>query len=148
MIFSIENYEPYTGEYYLGEGVYIDLTEAEIDEMLNLELGEEVGYSVANQVATTSKKNRPRRDAKKLFVDGQKIHHYCGDDIWIGVYNSAKNSIHCNGTDYAGRSPLNEFVKTHYHVRYGSALRYKVNPWHDCKCEENGEWIPTWKLTE
>ena len=30
MIFTIENYEPYTGEYYCGEGVYIDLTEAEL----------------------------------------------------------------------------------------------------------------------
>jgi hypothetical protein len=45
-------------------------------------------------------------------------------------------------------SPLNEFVKTHYHVLYGHELAFKINAWNDCKCEENGKWISTWKLTE
>jgi len=66
------------------------------------EIGEEISME-KDQVVSPRKKNRPRRDAKKLFVDGQRIRHICGDDIWIGVYNSDKNSIHCNGTDYAGR---------------------------------------------
>ena len=149
MIFSIENYEPYTGEYYLGEGVYIDLTEDEIDEMLNQEIGEEVTMEKEPRKKNKFRhpRKRPYRDARKRFVDGQKIRHMCGNSVWIGVYNSDKNSIICNGFEYIGGSPLNKFAVMHYKKARPDRTS-NVNAWTDCECEEHGVWVSTDRLIE
>jgi len=140
MIFTIENYEPYTGEYYCGEGVYIDLTEAELDEMLKQELGEEISM----EKEPRKKGKRQCRDARERFVDGQKIRHRIGNtgNTWNGVYNLEKNTIACNGIEYSGCSPLNQFATSHYKTDRPDRT-YNANAWTECECDENGEWVST-----
>ena len=55
------------------------------------------------------------RDMRKCFTNGQRIRHTIGiNKTWIGIYDSSKNGIIYNGKMYKGRSPLNQFSKSHY----------------------------------
>jgi len=43
---------------------------------------------------------------------------------------------------YKGRSPLNQFVISHYKIERNYRV-YNANAWTECKCEINGIWIST-----
>ena len=86
------------------------------------------------------------RDARKCFTNGQRIRHIIGiNKTWIGIYDSSKNGIMCNGKMYQGRSPLNQFAKSHYETERNDRVS-NVNAWKVCHCEVNGEWISTYNL--
>ena len=86
------------------------------------------------------------RDMSKCFTNGQRIRHTIGiNKTWIGIYDSSKNEIMCNGKMYQGRSPLNQFAKSHYETERND--RYSnVNAWSECECEVNKKWISTFNL--
>ena len=46
---------------------------------------------------------------------------------------------------YQGRSPLNQFAKSHYETERNDRVS-NVNAWKVCHCEVNGEWISTYNL--
>jgi hypothetical protein len=57
------------------------------------------------------------RNMSKCFTDGQRIRHTIGiNKTWIGIYDSSKNGIIYNDKIYQGRSPLNQFAKSHYEI--------------------------------
>jgi hypothetical protein len=86
------------------------------------------------------------RDMSKCFTDGQRIRHTIGiNKTWIGIYNSSKNGIMYNGKIYEGRSPLNQFAKSHYETERNDRVS-NVNAWKECECEVNGKWISTYNL--
>jgi hypothetical protein len=86
------------------------------------------------------------RDMSKCFTDGQRIRHTIGiNKTWIGIYNSSKNGIMYNGKIYEGRSPLNQFAKSHYGTERNDRVS-NVNAWKECECEVNGKWISTYNL--
>ena len=83
------------------------------------------------------------RDVRKCFTDGQRIRHTIGiNKTWIGIYDSSNNGIMYNGKMYKGRSPLNQFAKSHYETERKDRVS-NVNAWSDCKCEVNEKWIST-----
>jgi hypothetical protein len=87
-----------------------------------------------------------RRDTSKCFTNGQRIRHTIGvNKTWIGIYDSSKNRIMYNGKIYQGRSPLNQFAKSHYETERNDRVS-NVNAWSECECEVNGKWISTFNL--
>ena len=85
------------------------------------------------------------RDMKKCFTNGQKIKHTIGiNKIWIGTYDLFNNTILYNEKVYGGRSPINQFVLSHY--QFEKSSRVSVNAWSECECEINGEWVSTFNL--
>ena len=85
------------------------------------------------------------RDMKKCFTNGQKIKHTIGiNKIWIGTYDLFNNTILYNEKVYGGRSPINQFVISHY--QFERPDRVSVNAWSECECEINGEWVSTFNL--
>jgi len=86
------------------------------------------------------------RDTTKCFTNGQRIRHTIGiNKTWIGVYDSSKNGIIHNDKIYQGRSPLNQFAKSHYETERNDRVS-NVNAWGECECEVNGKWISTYNL--
>lgn len=86
------------------------------------------------------------RDTSKCFTNGQRIRHTIGiNKTWIGVYDSSKNAIIYNDKIYQGRSPLNQFAKSHYETERNDRVS-NVNAWGECECEVNGKWISTYNL--
>jgi hypothetical protein len=86
------------------------------------------------------------RDTSKCFTNGQRIRHTIGvNKTWIGIYDSSKNGIMYNGKIYQGRSPLNQFAKSHYETERNDRVS-NVNAWSECECEVNGKWISTFNL--
>ena len=86
------------------------------------------------------------RDMSKCFTNGQKIKHTIGiNKTWIGIYNSLKNEIICNEKIYKGKSPLNQFVKSHYKTERNDRTS-NANAWKECECEINEKWISTYNL--
>ena len=86
------------------------------------------------------------RDTSKCFTNGQRIRHTIGiNKTWIGVYDSSKNVILHNDKIYQGRSPLNQFAKSHYETERNDRVS-NVNAWGECECEVNGKWISTYNL--
>jgi len=86
------------------------------------------------------------RDMSKCFTNRQQIRHTIGiNKTWIGIYDSSKNGIMYNGKIYQGRSPLNQFAKSHYETERNDRVS-NVNAWSECECEVNGEWISTFNL--
>jgi hypothetical protein len=86
------------------------------------------------------------RDMSKCFTNGQKIRHTIGiNKTWIGIYDSSKNGIMYNEKIYQGRSPLNQFAKSHYETERNDRVS-NVNAWSECECEVNGKWISTYNL--
>jgi hypothetical protein len=86
------------------------------------------------------------RDARKCFTNGQRIRHNIGiNKTWIGTYDSANNGIMYNGKMYKGRSPLNQFVKSHYETERNDRVS-NANAWYECECEVNEKWISTFNL--
>jgi len=93
------------------------------------------------------------RKAPACFVNEQEIRHIIPatntqpPTTWIGRYDSSKNGIMCNGILYQGRSPLNQFAKSHYEIERNDRV-YNVNAWVACECEVNGKWVSTFNLPE
>ena len=86
------------------------------------------------------------RDMRKCFTNGQRIRHTIGiNKTWIGIYDSSKNGIMYNGKIYQGRSPLNQFAKSHYETERNDRGS-NVNAWSECECEVNEQWISTYNL--
>lgn len=86
------------------------------------------------------------RDMSKCFTDGQRVRHTIGiNKTWIGVYDSSKNGIIYNEKLYQGRSPLNQFAKSHYETDRKDRTSC-VNAWLECECEKNEKWISTYDL--
>jgi len=86
------------------------------------------------------------RDMSKCFTNGQRIRHTIGiNKTWIGVYDSTKNGIIYNEKLYQGRSPINQFAKSHYETERNDRVS-NVNAWSECECEVNGKWISTYNL--
>ena len=86
------------------------------------------------------------RDTSKCFTNGQRIRHTIGiNKTWIGVYDSSRNGIIHNDKIYQGRSPLNQFAKSHYEIERNDRVS-NVNAWGECECEVNGKWISTYNL--
>ena len=86
------------------------------------------------------------RDMNKCFANGQRIRHTIGiNKTWIGIYDSLKNGIMYNEKIYQGRSPLNQFAKSHYETERNDRVS-NVNAWSECECEVNGKWISTYNL--
>ena len=86
------------------------------------------------------------RDMRKCFTNGQRIRHTIGiNKTWIGIYDSSKNGIIYNGKMYQGRSPLNQFAKSHYETERNDRGS-NVNAWSECECEVNEQWISTYNL--
>jgi hypothetical protein len=86
------------------------------------------------------------RDTRICFTHGQRIRHTIGNyNVWIGTYDSSKNGILCNGILYQGRSPLNQFVKSHYQTERTDRVS-NANAWSECECEINGQWVSTFNL--
>ena len=86
------------------------------------------------------------RDMSKCFTNGQRIRHTIGiNKTWIGIYDSSKNGIMYNEKIYQGRSPLNQFAKSHYETERNDRVS-NVNAWSECECEVNGKWISTYNL--
>ena len=85
-------------------------------------------------------------DTTKCFTNGQRIRHTIGiNKTWIGIYYSSQNGILCNEKMYQGRSPLNQFAKSHYAAERNDRVS-NVNAWSECECEINGKWISTYNL--
>lgn len=86
------------------------------------------------------------RDMKKCFTNGQKIKHTIGiNKIWIGTYDLFNNTILYDEKVYGGRSPINQFVLSHYQFEKPDR-KVSVNAWSECECEINGEWVSTFNL--
>ena len=86
------------------------------------------------------------RDMRKCFTNGQRIRHTIGiNKTWIGIYDSSNNGIMYNGKMYQGRSPLNQFAKSHYETERNDRVS-NVNAWSECECEVNEKWISTYNL--
>lgn len=89
---------------------------------------------------------KPCRDMRICFTNGQRIRHIIGiNKIWIGVYDLLNNEIVCNGQIYQGRSPLNQFAKSHYQVERNDRT-FLCNAWSECECEVDGKWVSTFNL--
>jgi hypothetical protein len=85
------------------------------------------------------------RNMEECFNDGQRIRHKIGiNKIWIGTYNSSKNCIKYKDNIFDGRSPLNQFAKSHYDEEKSS--RVSVNAWRECEYDVNGKWISTYNI--
>ena len=86
------------------------------------------------------------RDISKCLKNGQRIRHVIDKSIWIGIYDSNKNSIVHDENLFMGRSPLNQFAKTHYE-KYRPDRTSNVNAWREYECEVDDEvWISTENL--
>lgn len=106
--------------------------------------GEDTSSESAPQVKPTGVKGC--RDMAKCFTNGQRIRHTIGiNKTWVGTYDSSKNHIECNGKIYNGRSPLNQFAKSHYQTERNDR-QSNVNAWDECECEVDGTWISTYSL--
>ena len=86
------------------------------------------------------------RDMSKCFTNGQRIRHTIDiNKTWIGIYDSSNDVIMCNGKMYQGRSPLNQFAKSHYKTERTDRVS-NVNAWSECECEVDKKWISTFNL--
>jgi len=81
------------------------------------------------------------RDMAKCFTNGQRIRHTIGiNKTWVGTYDSSKNSILCDGTNYYSLTAL---AKAHNTIELPQRRVNNANGWKECKCEVDGEWIST-----
>ena len=95
----------------------------------------------------TEKKSKIRPDVSKCFTNGQKIRHTI-TNTWTGEYVSqcadGKHGIRCDGKEYQGKSPLNQFKEAHHKtVKHGANRGYSASAWVECEYQIDGEWIST-----
>jgi len=107
---------------------------------------EEEEEKISHMPASAFAKSSPVKgyhDISKCFTNGQRIRHTIGvNKTWIGIYDSSKNGIICDGKFYKS---LSGFAKTHYSIDITDRVR-SANGWKECECEVNGEWISTHNL--
>jgi hypothetical protein len=120
---------------------YIEKDEDDEQEDVENEYDEETYKTIKQPVIV-----KGCRDMSKCFTNGQKIRHVIGiNKTWIGIYDSSKNEIVCNEKIYQGRSPLNQFAKSHYKTERHDRVS-NVNAWVECECEVNQKWISIYNL--
>ena len=79
----------------------------------------------------------------KHFTNGQRICHKIGiTKKWIGIYDSSKDEIVCDGVSYAS---LSAFALSHRRI-YKPERQSAGGP-AECKCEVDGKWISTADLS-
>ena len=79
----------------------------------------------------------------ECFKNKQRIRHTIRKkNTWIGIYDSLKNGIICDGKFYKS---LSGFAETHYSIDRPDRVK-AANGWKECECEINGEWISTFNL--
>jgi hypothetical protein len=85
------------------------------------------------------------RDMTKYFTDEQRILHkiHRTDNTWIGTYDYSTDKIMYNSTPYTS---LDHFLTEHHKID-GTAYNHSQHAWDYCKCEVNGEWISTNRLS-
>ena len=87
------------------------------------------------------------RDISKCIKNCQKVRHVIGiTEIWEGIYNTEKNSIVMKDREFSGRSPLNQFVSSHYKEK--RPQRITANAWSESETLVDREWISTYNLPE
>ncbi len=75
----------------------------------------------------------------KCFTNGQRICHTIGiTKKWIGIYDSSKDEIVCDGVSYASPSG---FALSHHRIYKPD--HKSAGGWAECKCEVDGKWIST-----
>ena len=140
MIFTIENYEPYTGEYYCGEGVYIDLTDDELTkttpEIKTKKVDKIDAYKEEGGVSKLEKRleelseemEATKKEIKKLMEkEPEKIAH-------------TKSSVG-KGKTRSGNGP----TATPYDLRW--ILSSAKNKYPKCCPMKDGECEPKWNST-
>jgi T5orf172 domain len=101
---------------------------------------EDTSSESAPQVKPTGVKGC--RDMAKCFTNGQRIRHTIGiNKTWIGIYDSSKNGIVCDGKFYTS---LSNFALMHNRIY--NATRMSTDGWTHCECEVDGKWISTYSL--
>ena len=101
------------------------------------DLMDEVSEQETVRVKPTDAKTS--RNMAKCFTNGQHICHTIGiTKKWIGIYDSSKNEIVCDGVSYAS---LSGFAISHHRIYNPS--RKTAGGWAECKCEVDGKWIST-----
>ena len=107
------------------------------EEVEDDEDDEEVSEQETTRVKPTDAKTS--RNMAKCFTNGQRICHTIGiTKKWIGIYDSSKDEIVCDGVSYAS---LSGFAISHHRI-YNPA-RKSAGGWAECKCEVDGKWIST-----
>jgi hypothetical protein len=88
------------------------------------------------------------REAKRCFVNGQKIRHKCrgGDGWWTGVFEDG--GIAYRDHFYTADDCLSQFARAHY---YSLGLNSSYPPplysyWNECECLIDGQWVSTYDL--
>jgi hypothetical protein len=84
------------------------------------------------------------RDMANYFTNGQRIRHTVRItkssvgimNLWIGIYDSSKNGIICNGKLYTS---LSKFALLHN--RLYNPTRMSTDGWTECECEVDGKWV-------
>ena len=78
------------------------------------------------------------RAMKGVIPDNELISHHISldDNVWIGTYNLALDTIECNGIHYDSPSA---FAKAHQRTDPSQQDR-TANGWIECKHLENGKW--------
>lgn len=103
--------------------------------------GEDTSTNSAPRVKPTGIKGC--RDMTKCFTSGQRIRHTIGiNKTWIGIYDSSKNGIVCDGKFYKS---LSGFAETHYSIDRTDRCK-EANGWKECECEVDERWISTFSL--
>jgi hypothetical protein len=129
--------------------IFFDLMDGDLwVEKLKVTEEEEDEYDEDEETSPTTKLYVVKgcRDISKCFINGQRIRHTIDiNKTWIGVYDSSKNGIICDEKIYQGRSPLNQFAKSHYETERNDRVS-NVNAWNECECEVNEKWISTYNL--
>ncbi len=88
------------------------------------------------------------RDISKCIKNGQKVRHVIGiTEIWEGIYNTGKNCIVMTDREFSGRSPLNQFVSSHYKEKRPQR-GFSANAWSESETLVEGKWISTYNLPE
>jgi hypothetical protein len=124
---------------------FFDLMDGEIwmETVKNEEEYEEEENSSESASLIKSPSVKGCRDMSKCFTNGQRIRHTIGiNNTWIGIYDSSKNGIVCDGKFYKS---LSGFALTHYSIDRTDRCK-EANGWKECECEVNGSWISTYRL--
>jgi hypothetical protein len=105
------------------------------EEVEDDEDDEEVSEQETTRVKPTDAKTS--RNMAKCFTNGQRICHTIGiTKKWIGIYDSSKDEIVCDGVSYAS---LSAFALSHH--RISKPDHKSAGGWAECKYEVDGKWI-------
>ena len=125
---------------------FFDLMDGEIWVETRKEEDEEEEEEDTSSVSAPQEKTTGVKGCRvmaKCFTNGQRIRHTIGiNKTWIGIYDSSKNGIICDGKFYKS---LSGFSETHYSIERKDRCK-AANGWKECECEVDGKWISTYSL--